>query len=135
MSRRRKVRCKISEVRALGLILLWVVLYFNIFRFTSIQTFGQTVSLGLKLAAFLALLVVALYTVIGIYRGLMTQSPKRISAAWFLAVFLLSMIFAVACSDRQVLFRVLSVSIFAFDRLLYFAVYRKQFRLKNLVPP
>ena len=129
----RIIHCNKSEASAVGCILMWVVLYFNIYRFTSVEAFGQKVPLELKLISFSAFLLVALFTVNGIYKGIVNQKRKTISAAWFLADFCLSMAFAILCADRQLVFRVLSLSIFAFDRLLYYLVYRKEFQSKVLL--
>jgi uncharacterized SAM-binding protein YcdF (DUF218 family) len=114
---------------------LWVGLYFESYRFTVVQTIGQKVPLVFKLTSFSVLLLVALYTVNGIYKGLLDQTPKRLPRAWFLVDFFLSMVFAVVCSDRQILFRLLSISIYFFDRLFYHVVYGKEFRRKRLIPP
>lgn len=134
MKWRRITRCARSEVRAIALILAWTALYFNIYRFTVVQSIGHWVPIGAKLASFLVFLAGALYAVNGIYKGILAQSPGQLSPIWFAVDFLLSMGFAVACADRQILFRMLSVSIFACDRVLYYVVYRKQFRRAQLVP-
>jgi hypothetical protein len=127
-----KIHFKSSEVKAVGLILAWVLLYFNVYRFDVIQDIGKQVSLPLKLLIFLLFLVVVMFTANGIYKGLLINKPRMISPSWFLADFILSVFFAVGCSDQQILFRVLSVSIYVFDRALYYLQYRKKFKRKRI---
>jgi hypothetical protein len=130
---RKSFRCEASDLRTVGLILLWIVLYFNVHQFAVVQAVGRMVPIAIKVITFCVFLLVALYTVNGIYMGVLTQTPKRLPPLWFAVAFALSMVFAVVCSDRQLLFKVLSFSIFPFDRLLYFAKYRKAFRNKHLL--
>ncbi len=128
-------RCKANDSRAIGVILLWVVLYFNVYRFAVVRAVGQAAPLAFKLIAFLLFLLTALHFANGGYKAVLTQTPGKLSPALLTSAFVVSMAFAVFCADRQILFRVLSLSVFVFDRLLYFAFYKKRFRSKKLVPP
>jgi hypothetical protein len=125
-------RCKANDLRAIGLILLWVVLYFNIYRFTAVRAVAEKVPVVWKLASFFALLLGSLYVANQGYRAILTQTPRKHAGVIFSTVFISSMIFASVCSDQYVLFMVLSVSIYGFDRLLYYLAYRKAFRRKNI---
>jgi len=126
MKWRRKIQFKKSEAKALGVIVTWVLLYFNIYRFTAIQTIGNGVPLTFKLISFIVFLAAVLFTVNGIYRGILIGKSKMFSPVWFLIDFLLSITFAVICADHLILFRVLSLLIFVCDRLLYHLVYSKK---------
>ena len=135
MNWRGIVRHNISEWREIGLILLWVVLYFNVCRFAGMQSFAQRIPLVWKLASFFALLLASLYVANQGYRAVLTQTPWKYAGAVFSIVFVLSMIFASVCADRHPLFLALSVSIYGFDRLLYYVAYRKKFHRNQLVRP
>ena len=128
-------RCKANDLRAIGLIVLGVVLYFNVCRFTAVRAFAQSVPLVCKLASFLVLLLAWLYVANQGYRAIVTQTPRKYAGAVFSIMFVSGIIFACVCADRHPLFLALSVSIYGFDRLLYYVAYRKKFHRNQLVRP
>jgi len=125
----------VQRVRAICLIALWVALYFNVCRFSWVRMLGARVPLGLKLVIFTVFLFGCLCFANESYKAVLTQKPRRVSPVALSALFLASMAFAIAASDRYLLFMLLSVSIYLFDRLFYYVVYRRAFHRKNLVSP
>lgn len=121
-----------TDALVVGLIFGWVILYFEIYRLASVRWIAAKVPLGVKLVLFAALLTVALVTLDGIYRGLEAQKPKSLSIVYFVVVFLLSMVFAVACANDLILFRLLSVCIFVCDRVLYRLKFKKRLQKEGI---
>jgi small basic protein len=129
----RKMRIiRTPELRAVAFILLWVISYFNIYRFAAVQSVGQNSSIIIKLVSFSIFVIAVLYTSNGIYKNILANPSKEFHQKWFFLDFIFSMVFAIVCSNKQLLFRLLSAAIFVFDRLFYSIAYRNKFRRKRI---
>jgi hypothetical protein len=128
MKWREAVLLKNPEARAMAAILIWVLLYFNACRFALIQGLAVRVSLTWKLVCFCAFLGAAMYTVNGIYKGVLCGRPRLLPPIWFAVDFTLSMVFAITWANEVALFWGLSLLVVVFDMSLFWLRYSRKFK-------
>jgi hypothetical protein len=131
----KRGQLRAADVTATAAIVVWVIAYFNLYHFVSIQSFAHSVPSVLKLSGFLLFFAVALFIVSGLYKGMLLGKPRLVSPIWFATVFVLSLVVAVMWADHQVMFRIISCSLVVFDRILYYLVCRKCFKARHIRAP